>query len=197
MTFTEYQALFDDILSKSAEEHTAPYSNHAYLEYVKLNRSRMSRWFKTGKLSPKLMELVEKITTPQQWIVITEAWCGDASHSVPFMKMMADLNPLIDLSFELRDSEPYNIEHYLTNGTRSIPKLVVRDADGKDIGTWGPRPKDCQIMYKTLLSNQASSETIKIEMQNWYNNNKGVDIQEELYEMLSMAMEETVLPGDI
>ena len=190
MTFQEYQALFEDILSKSAEEHTAPYNNHAYLEYAKLNRSRMNRWFKTGKLSEKLSALVENIKTPQQWIVITEAWCGDAAHSVPFMKMMADLNPLIDLSFELRDSEPFNINNYLTNGTRSIPKLIVRDMDGKDVGVWGPRPKDCQIMYKALLNSQASSETIKVDMQNWYNNNKGVDIQEELYAMLSMALQQ-------
>lgn len=185
MDFQEYLDLFKSIAEKDLEHSDPPYNNPDYLDYTKLNWSRMNRWLKTGKISAELSEVVKKINKPQQWIVITEPWCGDAAHNVPFFEMAARENSLISVSYELRDSEPFRIEQYLTNGTKSIPKLVVRDAEGNDLATWGPRPKDCQALYAQLLAEKAPFEKIKIELQNWYNANKGADMQRELAGVLS------------
>lgn len=46
----------------------------------------MNRWFKTGRLLDEMVTLIRQIDQPQHWIVITEPWCGDASHSIPFLK---------------------------------------------------------------------------------------------------------------
>src|SRR5690606_4173125 len=145
----------------------------------------MNRWFKSGKLSVDILETVRKIDKAQYWIVITEPWCGDAAHNIPFIEMLARENPLISVSYELRDSAPFRIEQYLTNGTKSIPKLIIRNADGQDLGIWGPRPEDCQKMYATLLAKNAPFEEIKVDIQNWYNANKGAFLQQELNELLS------------
>lgn len=87
---------------------------------------------------------------------------------------------MISVSYELRDSAPFRIEDYLTNGTKSIPKLVIKDNGGKDLATWGPRPKGCQQLYSRLKAENANFEKIKMELQHWYNSNKGLDIQKEL-----------------
>ena len=46
------------------------------------------------------------------------------------------------------------MDHYLTNGGRSIPKLVVlRAADLTELTTWGPRPAEAQELlyaYKAM-----------------------------------------------
>lgn len=186
MNFQEYHAYFESILN--AAEKQAPYDNPDYLDYTKLNLSRMNRWFKTGKLSDEMLEVIQKIDAPQQWIVITEPWCGDAAHNIPFIEMAARQNPLITVSYVLRDTAPYLIDQYLTNGTKAIPKLVIRDAHGRDLGIWGPRPADCQIMYAGLIKENASFEKVKVEIQNWYNANKGVDIQNELINMISQTL---------
>ena len=185
MNFQEYLALFKSIVEKDRGNNEPPYNNPDYMDYTRLNWSRMNRWLKTGKLSDALLDTVRKIDKPQQWIVITEPWCGDAAHNVPFIEMAARENPLISVSYELRDAEPFRIEQYLTNGTRSIPKLIVRDADGNDLGTWGPRPADCQILYAQLANEKAPFEKVKVELQNWYNANKGNDLQQELIPVLS------------
>jgi len=187
MNFQQYHAYFESILN--ASEKQAPYDNPDYLDYTKLNLSRMNRWFKTGKLSDGMLEMVQKIDAPQQWIVITEPWCGDAAHNIPFIEMAARQNPLITVSYVLRDTAPYLIDQYLTNGTKSIPKLVIRDAHGRDLGIWGPRPADCQTMYAGLIKENASFEKVKVEIQNWYNANKGVDIQNELIDIISQTLE--------
>lgn len=81
MTFEEYKSYFSDIIDKDQDKQVAPYDNPMYYDYTKLNWSRMKRWLKTGKLSSEVLEAVKKIKTPQNWIIITEPWCGDASHN--------------------------------------------------------------------------------------------------------------------
>ncbi len=184
MTFEAYHQYFESIIQKNADEHTAPYNNPDYFDYTRLNWSRMNRWLKTGQLTDAVKEVVKAIDSPQQWIIITEPWCGDAAHSVPFLEMISRLNPLITVSYELRDSEPFRINDYLTNGGKSIPKLVIRDSEGKDLATWGPRPAACQEIYSKLTAEKADFEKVKTELQHWYNADKGVGVQEELSNLL-------------
>ncbi len=190
MNFKEYQLYFKKIIDTPIAQQAPPYTNPDYLNYAKLNWSRMNRWFKTAKLTDTIIETIKNIQEPQYWTIITEPWCGDAAHNIPFMEMIALHNPKISIAYELRDSAPYNIEKYLTNGSKSIPKLIIRDKNRKDINTWGPRPKDCQTLYSSLNARNATLDTIKLEIQNWYNKNKGVDIQNELNELLIGKLEE-------
>ena len=184
MTFQEYLDYFQTIINKTDEEQAAPYDNPDYIEYTRMNWSRMNRWLKTGKLSDELTAKVKDIKEPQSWIVITEPWCGDAAHSVPFIHLLGELNPLIKVEYELRDSEPLRINDYLTNGTKSIPKVVFRNTEGEDLAVWGPRPSGCQEVYATLLAEKADFDTIKTEIQKWYNADKGVEMQEEIFKLL-------------
>ncbi|MFB6454020.1 thioredoxin family protein [Chitinophaga sp. Hz27] len=179
MDFNAYEAVFQEILHNPSP--AAPYNNPDYLNYTKLNWSRQSRWLKTGKLNEDLATAIKNIKEEQHWIIITEPWCGDASHSVPFIQMLATLNPLIKTDYQLRDSPPHLIQQYLTNGTsKSIPKLIMRDKQGHDIAVWGPRPAECQILYDQLHKEKADFERTKIALQQWYNDDKGVSLQREL-----------------
>lgn len=184
MTFQEYLSYFETLVGTPLEAQTAPYDNPDYIDYTRLNWSRMNRWLKKGDLSESLKRVIQEIQVPQQWIVITEPWCGDAAHSVPFIELASRENALIQVSYELRDSEPFRINDYLTNGSKSIPKLVIRDAEGNDLATWGPRPVGCQEVYTKLINENADFERTKTEIQHWYNANKGEDIQDELFTLL-------------
>ena len=194
MNFQEYSDYFQTILNTEPAKQNAPYNQVDYMDYSKLNWSRMNRWFKTGKLSESLVELIKQIELPMQWITITEPWCGDAAHNIPFIEKLARENALISVRYVLRDTEPFLINDYLTEGTKSIPKLIIRNAQGKDLATWGPRPAGCQELYAALKKEAATFDTIKIEIQNWYNENKGVAIQQELTQTLAAILENNVNP---
>lgn len=183
MDFPEYLLVFEDILHKQAPP--APYDNAAYLDYTKLNWSRMNRWLKKGTLSEAMLDIARHITAPQQWLVITEPWCGDAAHSVPFIQLIAQQNTGISVSYELRDSPPFRINEYLTNGSKSIPKLIIRDEEGRDLVTWGPRPAACQQLYDHLKAEGADFEAQKVALQNWYNADKGQSLQQELGDLIT------------
>lgn len=182
MNFSTYTAYFQNILT--TENPAAPYDNPDYINYTKLNWSRMNRWLKHGTILPEVKSLIESISAPQNWIVITEPWCGDAAHSVPFLHMLSELNPLINVSYELRDSEPFHINNYLTNGSKSIPKLIIRDEDGNDLITWGPRPAELQEVHHQLKAENTSFEASKTILQKWYNDDNGVSVQQEIAALL-------------
>ncbi|PWG81498.1 thioredoxin family protein [Pararcticibacter amylolyticus] len=185
MDLKAYLDYFQQVLAD--EDPKAPYDSVDYMEYTKLNWVRMNRWFKTAELSAPIITAAGNIIEPQKWIVITEPWCGDAAHIVPFIQKVAELNPLVSIDYELRDSEPFSISSYLTNGSKSIPKLIIRDESGKDLGVWGPRPAPCQELYRKLTAEKADFETLKVELQKWYNKDQGREIQKELTALIQGA----------
>jgi hypothetical protein len=191
MNFSAYQQLFFDILAD--ERPGAPYDDANYLHYVKLNMSRQQRWLKTGLLNEELVCAIKKIDREQTWTVITEPWCGDAAHTLPFIHHLSMLNPLIKVEYQLRDTPPFLIDAYLTNGNKSIPKLVIKDEDDSTILVWGPRPAGCQLLIDQLLREHADPEQKKMAMQQWYNADKGISFQKELLAMLTHIPVITVL----
>ncbi|PWV55598.1 thioredoxin-like protein [Chitinophaga sp. S165] len=182
MNANTYQQLFISILADPAP--LSPYNNPTYMNYVKLNQRRIERWHKHGILNPELIAAVQRIDKPQTWTIITEAWCGDAAHTQPFIQMVAEKNPLITLDYQLRDSPPFLIESHLTNGKKAIPKLVITDGMGNELASWGSRPAQCQALFYELVAAHVSHDDKEIAIQKWYNEDKGVSVQLELLTIL-------------
>jgi len=186
MDFTSYLDYFQAIVENKDGKLPELYQDPEYFEYTKLNWSRVNRWMKTGKLLDGTVAKLKTINTPQNWIVITEPWCGDASHIVPFIELMSRENDLISVSYELRDSEPFRINNYLTGTSKSIPILIIQDKNEKDLKVWGPRPKECQEFFMSEKEKGADFEALKIALQKWYNQDKGVQIQQEVLSFISL-----------
>lgn len=184
MNIETYEKQFDAILS--GENNSHPYDNEAYVNYVKMNQTRIRRWEKKGNLLPDLEAKIKEVSEPVTWVLITEPWCGDAAHSHAFIKKLAALNSHITLEIQNRDAEGSEIDNYLTNGGKSIPKLIARDAQGKDIFNWGPRPSEAQAMVMEHINNPTTDkETNTRDLQKWYNKDKGVMLQKELLQFFN------------
>lgn len=184
ITYQEYRNLVNQLVkenSTTGHEKTADLA-----QYTKLNTKRMNRWDKTLKISnvsqKRISEFKEKIT----WLVITESWCGDAAQVLPVLFKVAELNTNIDLKIVLRDENLELMDHFLTDGSRSIPKLImVENKTGNVINTFGPRPSEATKLvnrYKTKYG--ALTPEFKEDLQYWYNTNKGQNIIEDLTNML-------------
>lgn len=177
MTLEEYKEHFDQILSGAVNDPV--YDDPEYVNYVKLNRSRTKRWEKQAEISDDMTQLLKNIDQPLQWEVITEPWCGDSSQIVPFLEKMVALNDNFKLNIQLRDSDS-EIESYLTNGTKSVPKIVVRNAVGDDLFSWGPRPKGAQELVIRQKEMDLSTIDKYMNLLKWYTDDKGAEIQDEL-----------------
>ena len=188
-SYREYRELIDQLLDQG--KTTGANQSDYYLEYTRMNVQRMNRWDKTAKVSESVHHLVQSISEPQIWVVITEAWCGDAAQNIPYLNKLAELNPLIQLRLILRDEHPEVMDEYLTFGARSIPKLVALTADLKcELFEWGPRPSTAQKMLMDYkhdskgLSYQEFSETLHL----WYARNRNQELEAEMGELIQSSI---------
>jgi Thioredoxin len=191
ISYQAYIKLIGDLLAEG--KTTGPNQSEAFIHYTQLNQQRMHRLEKTTLALPTAKESILTVTRPQTWLVLTEAWCGDAAQSVPVMQVLAQLNPLIDLRLLLRDENPGLMDQFLTNGvSRSIPKLIALDtATGSTLFTWGPRPAALQELFLRMKAEGTSFDTAKEELQRWYNTDRTASIQSELAGLAAAA----TIPG--
>lgn len=156
------------------------------LHYTKLNLQRMNRVEKQTVLLPDLKQRLVNLKHSMIWVVLTEGWCGDVAQSLPAMAKMAVASPKISLRILYRDENPDVMDAYLTNGARSIPKLICLDEQTlEEKWTWGPRPDEAQqVLQKLKNEGELSTEQIYATVQEWYNEDKNYMIQKEILELL-------------
>ena len=186
MAYSEYRTLVQN-LAKNGQT-TGLVQSEANINYTQLNDRRMGRWDKTLRLSDETKNKVSKMNRKLLLLVLTESWCGDASPSLPVMNKIAELNPNIEFKIVLRDEYPELMDTFLTNGARSIPKLIVFDKEQEAIlGDWGPRPSIATQMAAEYKQQHGSlSPEFKKDLQMWYNKDKGKNILEDLLSILPL-----------
>ncbi len=159
---------------------TGPNQSEAMIHYTQMSITRTKRGLKHYEISAELQQAV-KTTKATNWLLITEAWCGDASNTVPVIALAATINPAIQLRVMVRDEHPDLMQNYLTNGSKSIPILVVMDDMGNELGKWGPRPAVCQELVITSKQNPTiTQEELMSSIQKWYIQDATVSTQAEL-----------------
>ncbi len=164
-------------------------SNHslAMIEYTKMNIQRMKRWDKTLVLSKAILDKTPLINKRWTWLVLVEAWCGDVAQNLPVWAMIADLSPNIDLRLILRDENLDIMDQHLTNGGRSIPKLICLNTETLAVlGTWGPRPAPVQDMLLAYKKNPSESYAdLAKKMHTWYAKDKAQTLQNEIQHLIT------------
>lgn len=189
MSGAEYQALFEGIVARGGP-YGPPGGGYGQ-DYTKLNLARTRRIRKTLKVLPEVRTVMEH-APPQTWLVITEPWCGDSAQNLPVLEALAALAPAITVRIALRDSTAI-IDGYLTNGTRSIPKLVAFDPASEQVFfTWGPRPAGAHALVMDEKAKpqatQRSKDALAEALHRWYHANSGVEVQQEVAALV-MALE--------
>lgn len=157
-------------------------------EYINLNQRRMHRVEKTYTPSVEIITQVKSLKHRVYWLVLTEHWCGDASQSLPVLNRLAQLSEgKIEMKLVYRDQEDALMKVYLTNGTRSIPKLIQLDEHLNVTGIWGPRPNPAQKLVKELKANPATASTYANDLHLWYAKDKQQHLEKEIALLLFRA----------
>lgn len=186
LSYKEYTELINDLVAIEASSGVD--ASPALVEYTKLNQKRMARWDKTITISDEIKSRIQNFDKKVIWLVLTETWCGDAAHVIPIINKVAELNPNITLKLVFRDEHPELMDRFLTNGGKSIPKLIMIDVDTNEVvNTFGPRPSAATAMVEDFKSNHCSlTDEFKAQLQAWYNKNKGENIIEDLLLLLGV-----------
>jgi hypothetical protein len=183
LTFAEYEQIIDKAV---AEQKTIGRNQTPELaEYTKLNQYRMKRLAKTVKLNSSLVEITRNLKIKWIWLILTEAWCGDAAQNIPPIELIAAENDCIETRYLLRDENLDLMDKYLTSGARAIPKLICLNAETlEEIGTWGSRPAAADRLFKELKAKGLEKSEIIKQIIRWYNDDHTASLQAEFEKIL-------------
>jgi hypothetical protein len=189
-TYQQFRNLVSHLLTEN--KSTGNIQSEEITAFSSLNDRRMKRLDKTIKISDNTSIAMNTISQPQTWLIIAEGWCGDAAQNLPIIHKIAETSNLVNLKVVLRDDNEDLMNLFLTNGGKSIPKLVVLDKNNNVLNTWGPRPTIAAQMvanYKTEYG--VIDANLKQNLQVWYNKNKGENIQDDFIKLVrNMQVEE-------
>jgi hypothetical protein len=182
-SYTEYRNIVSKLISEG--KSTGKEQSADLLHYSELNEVRMNRLEKTIKLDAEIEKKLLNLKSKQTWLVIAEGWCGDAAQILPIIKLMAEASKNIDLKLVFRDENEELIHLFLTNGAKSIPKLIILDENSNVINHWGPRPEGAKnIIIDYKAKNGIVDEAAKIALQKWYLDDKGISTMKEIVVIL-------------
>ncbi|MGE5106458.1 MAG: thioredoxin family protein, partial [Sphingobacteriales bacterium] len=93
----------------------------------------------------------------------------------------------IEMKLLYRDQNGELMNTCLTNGTKSIPKLIQLDEHFNVTGTWGPRPYPAQKLVAELRSNENTAATYANELHLWYAKDKQQSLEKETAQLIFRA----------
>lgn len=183
ISYDAYRTLVSDLLEEG--KSTGPSQSDSLLNYSTLNDRRMKRLDKTIKLSEDTITTAKEVKDPVTWLVLTEGWCGDAAQTLPIINKIANESSQIDLKIVLRDENEDLMNQFLTNGGKSIPKLIALDKNNDVIDSWGPRPSIPTKMVADYKKEHGQLDAdFKKDLQVWYNKDKGQNTQKDMLRLL-------------
>lgn len=181
--YPEYLAMVAKLVAEG--KSSSPTPSEEMSVYTKLNYKRMLRLDKTIRIDGKYAEIIKSYTRKVTWLVLTESWCGDAAQIIPIINKVALLNDNITLKIIFRDQNIDVMDLCLTNGTRSIPKLLVLDENYDIVNSFGPRPEAAVRLVDDYREQYGKlTPDFKQYLQLWYNKDRGKNTIKDLLQLM-------------
>jgi hypothetical protein len=184
-SYIKYRKIVSDLLLIG--KATGNQQLHELTHYTQLNEVRMNRLDKKIVISEDNIQKLLQLKKQYVWLVISEGWCGDAAQILPVLNKMTAITPHIELKIVFRDENPELMNLFLTNGSKSIPKLIILNKEAnKTCGNWGPRPKGATDLITSYKHQYGKiDDTAKTELQLWYLHDKGHSTQDEIVTLMA------------
>ena len=174
---------FDEYINHIDETIVHPV-NADYTEYYVLNARRIERLLKTYKADEAQKEQFALKNFKGRFLIITEGWCGDAAQSLPVLYKFFKED--VEMRYILRDTHPDLMDMFLTNGSKSIPIVIVMDEDNNVLNHWGPRPEFGNELLRRFKEHEDTypKEQFMQDVQTAYNKDKGHSIIAEVLDKI-------------
>ncbi|KOY85343.1 hypothetical protein AD998_03495 [bacterium 336/3] len=186
LSYENYMKMAHELFEKGKTTSQDPHYNEPWvLELTKLNFQRIQRIEKTTQVSEDIQQELQSLKKNWIWLILVESWCGDVAQNLPTIHKIAEAsNGKISLKLLLRDENLEVMDMFLTNGGRSIPKMVCLDENLTTLGTWGPRPTPVQELMLNAKAEGKTFDEIHDIVHGWYAKDKTQTLQNEFLALI-------------
>ncbi|MEO7520254.1 MAG: thioredoxin family protein [Gemmatimonas sp.] len=155
----------------------------SYIDGPIVNQELWHLTTRLARLSENAVARARALANRRRVLVLLEDWCGDAMFTVPFAERLVAQNASLALRVLQRDMHPALMDMHCTNGSRSIPVVMLFDERGIELAWWGPRPSPLQHWVVTEGLGMAKPLRYK-GIRTWYARDRGETTLHELLTML-------------
>jgi hypothetical protein len=157
-----------------------------FAEFLAGATKNVELWRDLHRLSlapPAAVARANSLAAERHLLILAEDWCGDAVNTVPVIVRLAEASGTLNVRLLARDRHLDLMDTHLTNGSRSIPLVMVLDEGFKEIARWGPRPRELQSwVVSTGLRMEKTARYRYIRT--WYARDGGQTTLAEILEVL-------------
>ena len=181
---------FDQYMSQWKDTNALPLTGldkieRRYRFYSKYNLERQERVEQEWRPSPEFVKAVDSMAGPLSFFFITDDWCIDSAYSLPLLHWISSRRSDIRLQIGLKNDNLQVLDQYLTDGARSIPKLIIENQAGETVAVWGPQPEEIRLIRKSLMDNNAEGSVVSGTTIEWYANSGVLEVEKELGQLFS------------
>jgi hypothetical protein len=132
---------------------------------------------------PAAVARANSLAAERHLLILAEDWCGDSVNTVPVIVRLAEASGTLNGRLLARDRHLALMDTHLTNGSRSIPLVMVLDEGFKEIARWGPRPRELQSWV--VSTGLRMEKTVRYRyIRTWYARDGGQTTLAEIREVL-------------
>ena len=161
-----------------------------YQQFVNASTQHCGLWegvYRIARVPDWAVEAAQRLPGRYRLVVLSEDWCGDATNTVPILAKWAGLAPNVELRVLRRDEHPEVMNRYLTGTARSIPVVIVLTEDMRELGWWGPRPRQLQTRVLAERGRGREKKELYPEIRRWYARDKGAATLREVLAVMEPA----------
>lgn len=121
-----------------------------YLETVHENEALWRAVYERARVADEVLDAARRVPGVWRLLALSEDWCGDAANILPVIARFAEGLPNVEMRVLSRDDNPDLMDAHLTGGkSRSIPVVMLLNAEWREAAWWGPRPAAIQAWVTT------------------------------------------------
>ncbi len=150
--------------------------------------------YKRAAVSPAIQERLKGLRGEWKLLVLNEDWCGDSVNILPHVARLAEAHPGLDLRILSRDKNPDLMNAHLSGSSKSIPVVIVYDADFHEVGWWGPRPRALQAWVVSEGLALPKPDRYR-HIRTWYARDKGETVMSEILSIIEQRASDAAATG--
>lgn len=128
--------------------------------------------YERARLPEEARKAAASVSGDWHLLALAEGWCGDGMHVLPYLARLEEAFPNIGLRIVSRDENPDLMESHLSNGSRSIPVVLILDEEFQEVAWWGPRPLPLQELFHREIKHLPKEERFP-KLRAWFARDRG------------------------
>lgn len=165
-------------------------SGQTFPDFLDAAKRRREGWLAINagvRVDPAMVTRASAVGGNWHVLVVAIDACGDSMQQVPFAAKLAELVPGLELRIVTpTQGAEVQAAHRSLDGRATTPTYVLLDAAGRDMGCLVEFPRELRAWNHARIDSVSSAKRHEY-MAEWYTENHGADVVQEIVEMMEAA----------